>query len=242
MNIFKCGSCGNEIQYKSNYCQNCGAELDWPSDDSSSVSDEEFGYAYKCEVCGNIIQYGNEHCRNCGTELDWSNDDSSMPSEDELVMAYGLNAYIPDYSNSSRAGMLVAGGIGGLIFGELFRGAHNLLYTDCSEIKLCHSKNRLYGISPDKKHDVINVGLSDISIDYVPVAGSNFGNIIIKIPGRAKAYTYPNVYMPNRFYKSIMSAKSGKFDKSIYESGLKDLPQKSKPIETEEELDEYDDL
>ena len=33
------------------------------------------------------------------------------------------------------------------------------------EIKLRHSKTRLYGIAPNKKHDEIDVALKDISID-----------------------------------------------------------------------------
>lgn len=77
------------------------------------------------------------------------------------------------------------------------------------EIKLRHSKTRLYGIVL-KKHDEINVALKDISIDCHPVSGSDFGDLVIKIPSKEKVYVYHNVYMPNRFYKSIMSAKSEK--------------------------------
>ena len=88
------------------------------------------------------------------------------------------------------------------------------------EIKLRHSKTRLYGIAPNKKHDEIDVALKDIPIDYRLVSGSDFGDFVIKTPSKEKVYVYHNVYIPNRFYKSIMSAKSGKFNKSIYQSGL----------------------
>ena len=97
-------------------------------------------------------------------------------------------------------------------------------------------------IAPNKNRDEINVDLKDILVDYYPSSGSDFGTIIIKIPSEEKVYAYPHIYMPNRFYKSVMSAKSGKFDKSIYSSGLKNPPQKSETIETEEESDESDDL
>ena len=201
---------------------------------------------YRCPSCEDKIKYGCNYCQHCGVKLEWEDDESttedlSKLSKDELVKAYGLNKYI----DSSTAGPAkYGGGVVGYASLLLFEGIHNLLYTECSEIELCHSKNRLYGIAPNKNRDEINVDLKEISVDYGPVSGSDFGTFIIKIPSKEKVYTYSNVYMPNRFYKSIMSAKSGKFDKSIYWSGLKDLPQKSMLIETEEEPndDEFDDL
>ena len=150
---------------------------------------------YKCPSCEGKINYGCNYCQHCGAKLEWEDDDSAVEdlselSEDELVVTHmGRNTYIPD-SNSSRVSAKVAGGIAGLAFWDLMRGTHNLLYSDCSEIKLCHSKSRLYGITPDKKHEVIDVALSDISIDYIyePVYGSDFGSFIIKIPNKRKRY------------------------------------------------------
>lgn len=199
---------------------------------------------YRCPSCEEKIKYGCNYCQNCGVKLEWEDDESttddlSKLSEDELIMAYGPNKYI----DSSTAGPAkYGGGVVGYASLLLFEGIHNFLYTECSEIELCHSKNTLYGIAPNKNRDEINVDLKDILVDYSPVSGSNFGTFIIKIPSKEKVYTYPNVYMPNRFYKSIMSAKSGKFDKSIDQSGLKDLSRKSEPNGTEEESDEFDDF
>ncbi|MBQ9016113.1 MAG: hypothetical protein IJ109_08335 [Firmicutes bacterium] len=159
-------------------------------------------------------------------------------------MAYGLSKYV---DGSAAGPAKYGGGVVGYASLLLFTGMHNFLYTECSEIELCHSKNRLYGIAPNKDRDEINVDLKEISVDYNPVSGSDFGTFIIKIPSKEKVYTYPYVYMPNLLYKSIMSAKSGKFDKSIYQSGLKDLSQKSESTEAEkepddDEFDDFDDL
>ena len=199
---------------------------------------------FKCPSCKAKIEYESNYCQNCGVKLEWEDKESEQEniselSEDDLVVAYGLNNFI-DISTAGPS--KYGGGVAGFASLLLFEGVHNFLYTECSEIELCHSKNRLYGIVPNKKRQEINVSLKDISVDYNPVSGSNFGTFIIKIPSEEKVYTYPEVYMPNLFYKSIMSAISGKFDKSIYQSGLKDLPQKSEHNKAEEEPDEFDDL
>lgn len=204
---------------------------------------------YRCPSCEEKIKYGCNYCQNCGVKLEWEDDksdteDLSKLSEDELVTAYGRDEIIPD--GSIKYGVAASGGslVGGFIIEGLVKGMSSFYSGDLGvkEIKLCHSKTRLYGIAPNKKHDEIDVALKDISIDYHPVSGSDFGDFVIKIPSKEKVYVYHNVYMPNRFYKSIMSAKSGKFDKSIYQSGLKDLSRKSEPNGTEEESDEFDDF
>ena len=127
-------------------------------------------------------------------------------------MAYGRNETITD--GSVKYGVAASGGslVGGFIIEELVKGMASFYSGDlgAKEIKLRHSKTRLYDIVPNKKHDEINVALKDISIDCHPVSGSDFGDFVIKIPSKEKAYVYHNVYMPNRFYKSIMSAKSEK--------------------------------
>ena len=199
---------------------------------------------FKCPSCKARIEYESNYCQNCGVKLEWEDEESEQEdiselSEDDLVVAYGLNNY---FDSSATDSVKHIGGVAGYASVLLFTGLHDFLYAECSEIELCHSKNRLYGVAPNKKRDEINAALKDISVDYTPISGSNFGTFIIKIPSEEKVYTYPDVYMPNLFYKSIMSAISGKFDKSIYQSGLKDLPQKSEPNKVEEEPDEFDDL
>lgn len=151
-----------------------------------------------------------------------------------------------NHDGSIKYGVAAGGGslVGGFIIEGLVKGMTSFYSggLGAKEIKLRHSKTRLYGIAPNKKHDEIDVALKDISIDYHPVSGSDFGDFVIKIPNKEKVYVYHNVYMPNRFYKSIMSAKSGKFDKSIYQSGLDTLPKNTNSGNIEDESDEFDEF
>lgn len=205
--------------------------------------------SFNCPSCGAKIQYECNYCQQCGVKLEWEDDESdaedlSKLSEDELVIAYGRDEIIPD--GSIKYGVAASGGslVGGSIIEGLVKGMASFYSGDlgAKEIKLCHSKTRLYGIAPNKKHDEIDVALKDISIDYHPISGSDFGDFVIKIPSKEKVYVYHNVYMPNRFYKSIMSAKSGKFNKSIYQSGLDTLPKNTNSGNIEDESDEFDEF
>ena len=131
---------------------------------------------YKCPSCEEKIKYGCNYCQHCGVKLEWEDDDSAVEdlselSEDELVVAYGLNKYI-DSSNAGPA--KYGGGVVGYASLLLFEGVHNFLYTECSEVELCHSENRLYGIAPNKNRDEINVDLKDILVDYLII--QSFGS------------------------------------------------------------------
>ena len=81
--LFECDKCGSAVKQGVNFCANCGAELDWDDDDTSSL----------CPKCHEEISKDDLYCSKCGAKvksishskeeihLDGSNSVSAIDSE-----------------------------------------------------------------------------------------------------------------------------------------------------------------
>ena len=194
---------------------------------------------YECANCESHVEYGSKYCSNCGAELEWSKQPTEKDNSSEgypldlernnVVFAYGLAHGKWLASGTTRNVVKAAGrALGvtgfGLLGGALFSTATNdlLQYSAESmgfkELNLCHSKTRLYGLTPDEKQDVIDANINDVDADCKNrlYTTSDLYIHIVQKDGSIKHYTFRDVYKPSLFIESINSAKQGKFDKTIY--------------------------
>ena len=68
---YVCPTCGQLINYKDAFCDNCGTQLSWGSDTSESTQTTSDVQQYECPVCKHLINYKDAFCDNCGTQISW---------------------------------------------------------------------------------------------------------------------------------------------------------------------------
>lgn len=108
--LFECDKCGSAVKQGVNFCANCGAELDWDDDDTSSL----------CPKCHEEISKNDLYCSKCGAKinsishskeeihLDDSNSVSAIDSESLSEICEYINGIVSVFLILFTAPLLLA--------------------------------------------------------------------------------------------------------------------------------------